>query len=200
MNRVPREPRVETRKRVLEAAVNEFARGGIDGTSLERIAQAAGLTKGAIFSNFASKDELVFAVVAEYGINLDMSAFLDETLTFEEQLREVGREAARLAKGASRRLILLDRALQTHLLKNPAAMRRYRATTRSANRAGGEWLDQALATRGLALPIPGPRFAAVLSAFVRGMLEAALHDPTTLTEDHFADAFALLASSVTVRT
>jgi AcrR family transcriptional regulator len=176
--------------------VNEFARGGIDGTSLDRIAKSAGLTKGAIFSNFASKNDLVFAVLDEYGVTLNVETFLDSSLTFEEQLRELGREAARIGKGASRRLLLLDRALQMHILKNPAAMRRYRASVRAANEGGGAWLDQSAAERGLKLPVPGPQYVAIISAFVRGMLESALHDPKLLDEEYFADAFGLLAASV----
>ncbi len=47
----------------MEVASVEFLDGGYQGTSLERIAEAAGYSKGAVYSNFAGKEELVLAVL-----------------------------------------------------------------------------------------------------------------------------------------
>lgn len=59
-----RPPRGEVRRRLLEAATTVFAARGIDGASLADVAAAAGLTKGAIYSNFpGGKDELVLALM-----------------------------------------------------------------------------------------------------------------------------------------
>jgi AcrR family transcriptional regulator len=57
--------RIEVRSRLLEAAERCFAESGYEGTSLERIALAAGFSKGAVYSNFASKEELFFDLMAE---------------------------------------------------------------------------------------------------------------------------------------
>lgn len=57
------EKKAVTRSKLIEAAIGAFAEGGIDGTSLEQVAERAGLTKGAIYSNFGSKDDLVLAVI-----------------------------------------------------------------------------------------------------------------------------------------
>lgn len=196
---MPREDRATTRQRLLEAAIDEFARRGIDGTSLDRIATTAGLTKGAIFSNFANKEELVFAVAGEYGVNVPTTAFLDASLGFEDQLRAFGLEVARMTKGASRRLVLFDRALQTYCLTNPTALRKSRAFGRAFVEDAAAKLDHALAQRDLVLVMPTPRFVAVLLALTRGLIESALRDPALLDEEYFADAFALLASSATSR-
>ncbi|MDN5559707.1 MAG: TetR/AcrR family transcriptional regulator [Ruaniaceae bacterium] len=57
-------PRREaTRRRLVDAAVQEFAAHGIDATSVETICESAGFTRGAFYSNFADKDELVLAIV-----------------------------------------------------------------------------------------------------------------------------------------
>lgn len=54
--------RQETRDEILAAAARLFAENGYDKTSLDHVAAEAGYTKGAIYSNFQNKEELVLAV------------------------------------------------------------------------------------------------------------------------------------------
>src|SRR5262245_47545420 len=54
-----------TRQRILRIAFEEFYRFGFQGGSLNRIVEESGLTKGALFHHFASKQELGYAVVEE---------------------------------------------------------------------------------------------------------------------------------------
>jgi AcrR family transcriptional regulator len=61
-----RPPRSQTRRRVLDAAAAVFAARGIASSSVNDIAEAAGLTKGAVYSNFASKDDLILALMQEH--------------------------------------------------------------------------------------------------------------------------------------
>ncbi|MEZ5086494.1 MAG: TetR/AcrR family transcriptional regulator [Tessaracoccus sp.] len=57
-------PRREaTRKRLIQAGIQEFAARGIDATSVEQISEAAGFTRGAFYSNFEDKHELIMAIV-----------------------------------------------------------------------------------------------------------------------------------------
>jgi AcrR family transcriptional regulator len=64
MTRLSRdERRTQTRERLLDAAVEVFNRLGYVGASLEAVAEAAGYTKGAVYSNFATKAELFRAVM-----------------------------------------------------------------------------------------------------------------------------------------
>lgn len=60
---MPRPPRAQTRSRVLAAAGDVFAARGFAHASLDDVAVAAGLTKGAVYSNFGSKDELILALM-----------------------------------------------------------------------------------------------------------------------------------------
>jgi AcrR family transcriptional regulator len=55
-----------TRERILQAAGDIVARDGYDGASVERIAEAAGYSKGAFYSNFASKEEVISQLLAGY--------------------------------------------------------------------------------------------------------------------------------------
>lgn len=55
----------ETRKKIIEAAEQVFFAQGIARTTLEQIARAAGVTRGAIYWNFVNKADLINAVHAE---------------------------------------------------------------------------------------------------------------------------------------
>ena len=57
----------ETRERLVNAAVEEFAREGYDGANINRITQAAGVATGTIYNYFASKKELMLAILSEIG-------------------------------------------------------------------------------------------------------------------------------------
>lgn len=54
-----------SRRELTEIAINCFARFGFQGTSIDRIARAAGVTKGAIYYHFKDKDDLLGAAVAD---------------------------------------------------------------------------------------------------------------------------------------
>jgi AcrR family transcriptional regulator len=58
-----RPTRVEVRDRILAAASKVFAAEGFAGATIDAIGQAAGFTKGAVYSNFESKDELFLALL-----------------------------------------------------------------------------------------------------------------------------------------
>jgi AcrR family transcriptional regulator len=58
-----RPTRVEVRERILDAASKVFAAEGFAGATIDAIGQAAGFTKGAVYSNFESKDELFLALL-----------------------------------------------------------------------------------------------------------------------------------------
>ena len=57
------ESRKATRQRLLEAAAQVIARVGLASASVEEIAETAGFSRGAFYSNFQSKDELFLAVL-----------------------------------------------------------------------------------------------------------------------------------------
>jgi AcrR family transcriptional regulator len=61
-----RPTREQTRQRLFEAAAEVFAKQGIGAATVEAIAQEAGLTRGAFYSNFAGKDELIDAMLADH--------------------------------------------------------------------------------------------------------------------------------------
>jgi AcrR family transcriptional regulator len=61
----PERRRAMTRRHLLEAAAMVFARQGFHGATLDEVAATAGFTKGAVYSNFKSKDDLFLALLAD---------------------------------------------------------------------------------------------------------------------------------------
>src|SRR3990172_910384 len=54
-----------SRKQLMAAAIDRFARLGYQGTSIDRIARDAGVTKGAVYYHFRDKEELLFEAVKD---------------------------------------------------------------------------------------------------------------------------------------
>ena len=57
----------ETRDKLLQAAAEEIAMLGYDGANINRISAAAGYAKGTIYNYFASKRELMLALIDQTG-------------------------------------------------------------------------------------------------------------------------------------
>src|ERR1700722_6135221 len=67
MSRVRTRPtRDNTCEKLFEAAARVFEEQGIGGASIEAIAGAAGFTRGAFYSNFKSKEELIIAMIEDH--------------------------------------------------------------------------------------------------------------------------------------
>src|SRR5260370_39726611 len=68
------EAKSRTRQLLLDAAASVFARKGYVGASVEEIAEAAGFSIGAVYSNFGSKEELFLELSAAYRSDLIAAA------------------------------------------------------------------------------------------------------------------------------
>jgi AcrR family transcriptional regulator len=97
MSRVRTRPtRDDTCEKLFEAAARVFEDQGIGGASIEAIAAGAGLTRGAFYSNFNSKDELIIAMLEDHveqsiRRNLDLLATHKDPADFIEALRTMDR-------------------------------------------------------------------------------------------------------------
>lgn len=95
----------ERRVQVLAAAVEEFARGGLAGTSTERVAARAGISQPYLFRLFPTKKDLFLAVVRD--------TFARTVAQFERAAGELTGEDAKDAMAAAYLDLLADR---TYLL------------------------------------------------------------------------------------
>ena len=97
MSRVRTRPtRDDTREKLFEAAARVFEEQGIGAASVEAIAAAAGFTRGAFYSNFDSKDELIIAMLEDHveqsiRRNLDLLAKHDNLADFIDALKTMDR-------------------------------------------------------------------------------------------------------------
>jgi AcrR family transcriptional regulator len=86
------EQKALTRRRLIDAAESVFARNGFHGASVEDIAHEAGATTGALYSNFAGKEDLFLALFEER-IATDVGDYSEVVAagtTLEEQARGAG--------------------------------------------------------------------------------------------------------------
>ena len=87
-----REKQQRTRKSLLGAAAKLFCKRGLEGASIDEVAQAAGYTKGAFYANFKSKEELFLVMLDErFASELDR---LDRALAGTQQPEDEARAAA----------------------------------------------------------------------------------------------------------
>ena len=97
MSRVRTRPtRDDTCEKLFEAAARVFEEQGIGGASIEAIAAAAGFTRGAFYSNFKSKDELIIAMLEDHveqsiRRNLDLLAVHQNLADFIDALKTMDR-------------------------------------------------------------------------------------------------------------
>jgi AcrR family transcriptional regulator len=100
MRKTRAETREDTRRLLRAAAISEFARNGFAGTSAESIAEAAGFSGGAFYSNYSSKQDIFLDVMrtlqaAEFE---EWERVIQEGDTVERVLTKLAERAERFAR------------------------------------------------------------------------------------------------------
>lgn len=194
--------RTQTRERLLQAALAVFAEHGVLGASVEAICERAGFTRGAFYSNFASKNELCAELLrqsidrgvatAEAAVRRVTEELAGKTL---QETIELG-VAAFLElqpKGAEETLVRLE--LQLHAIRTPEARALYAAAYAGAEPLVAEMIEQALAAYGYRLSIPGTDAIALLhGAFNQAQVNALASGLVPTTELLAAPLIRLLNS------
>lgn len=200
------ERREETREQVLAAAARVFAARGYHATSLDAIAEAAGFSRGAVYYNFADKEELFLELLdrrcAERAQDL-REVFAD---TDEDDVEATSRRAQVAADHA------LDamtgdtewRALYLEFLARAArdAAFRRRFAKRCADMRGAldELVEQRTAPVADVLGMQPAQLALVIDALGTGLMSAhLLHGPRAVTPDLFSKTLALLLDGIAAR-
>jgi AcrR family transcriptional regulator len=81
-----------TRSSLLRAAARVFCKRGLEGASIDEVAEQAGFTKGAFYANFRNKEEL-FLVMLDEKFSAELER-LDRALAGTEEPRDEARSAA----------------------------------------------------------------------------------------------------------
>ncbi|TDP96761.1 TetR/AcrR family transcriptional regulator [Labedaea rhizosphaerae] len=90
MARYGKEHKLETRRRIVETAGRRFKRDGIDGSGVATLMKDAGLTNGAFYAHFESKEDLVAAAVSAQ--LRDQRAWLDAVAPGRAGVEQMVRE------------------------------------------------------------------------------------------------------------
>jgi AcrR family transcriptional regulator len=117
--------KARTRQRVLDEAQRLFRERGYAATSLEQIAEAAEVTKGAIYGHFSSKEDLLLSAIEatptpDYGAALN-----DLSRPLAERLAEFGRAIAVDETTTDKAGTAVSLEFIAALLRSPDALRRY---------------------------------------------------------------------------
>ena len=118
--------KAQTRERLLDAATQVFANKGYAAASLDEIAEEAGLTKGAVYSNFDSKDDL-FVTLLEERVDPRMIDFGQEVgrdVSGAEQALEAG-ELYMRELFEERTWVLITLEYRLHAARNPEVLDRW---------------------------------------------------------------------------
>jgi len=184
-------PRHETtarnRERLLDAAGKVISKSGLVGASLQEIAAAAGLTKGAVYSQFDSKEDLLIALLDrrfEIG-HAQLREVLSGDTPMGEQIVELD-NWHRGERGSGRLWAILELELSLAAARQPRLRRRLRARQRRSRELLAELITRIAEENDLKLPVGAADFAVILSALSDGLLVHWLNDTQAVPNDLFA--------------
>lgn len=141
MARLTREESQErTRGLLIEAARKAFARSGFGGASVGEIAEAAGFSKGAFYSNFESKEALLLELLRLHKTQMieDLRAIVDGGSGIPEILRAMGERLAQGNRDADWALLAVE--LQLHAARSPSFAEEYEGVHCEHREALGEMI------------------------------------------------------------
>ena len=185
MARTQEQRRAETRRRLLEAAAALFAERGIEGTSVDAIADAAERTSGALYDHFGSKEGVLSALLESW-TNEVAAVIVAELVvadTLEAQLAALWRNFVSPPAGDGGRWVRLEHELWLYATRNDHVRdqlaQRYRDVWDRITAAVGTWIKAGKAT-----PVAGPEQAApLLVALLIGLEMQHRVDPGAVTDE-----------------
>lgn len=153
--------RAETQARLLDAAIEIFAERGVLAATVEEICDRAGYTRGAFYSNFASKDELVLALLNADSDNnaAGVSQLVSETVKASihgtrEQAIEMASAIWIQARTTNRHWSLVQSEITLYAAREPAIRAAYLEFRDRFTHATIEALRPVIAEYGLELSMP----------------------------------------------
>ncbi|MCU6615002.1 TetR/AcrR family transcriptional regulator [Achromobacter mucicolens] len=175
--------RDQTRQRLLDAAQSIFLSKGFVAASVEDIAEQAGYTRGAFYSNFSSKSELFLQLLKRDHENVmaDMRAIFEGG---ESRSQMEGRVLDYYSKHFRENdcfLLWMEGKLQA--ARDPDFRMGFVACLRELRAATTEYIRQFSAQVGTPLPLPAEQLAVGLLALSDGMQFSVAFDPQAVTPE-----------------
>ena len=184
------EAQAQTRQRVLEAAADVFGEKGFRAASLSDVADRAGHTIGAVYSNFASKDELFRALMVErlrlFEAGLEAAAAYQPNIGADAGFREQRIESAldQIAAGEDAvppRWWRLLYEYRTYAAADPEAWAELAALERRCRELIARQIENFTAAFGTALPRSPLELAELTTALTDGLRAAHAEGRSTMT-------------------
>lgn len=191
------ESRERTREELLEAAAHVFAQKGFGGASVEEIAEVAGYTTGALYSNFDSKEQLFLELISARRSRgaarrvTTISQILDEAAGDEDPFEALSRFFVALAD-RHRELAPLQAEAWLYAVRHPEAMGMLAARQAEQVDALEGLIARAMTNAGVPSGIPAREVTVVASALVQGLVRERRIDPTSVPDHLFAQALRWL--------
>lgn len=173
----PQQRAEETRARILDAAEESFSRSGYDPTSVDDICARAGVTKGAFYHHFPSKQAVFIELLNRWlaGLDAELSRVRAESSTIPEALMQMA-ATAQIAIQAQRERLPMFLEFWTKAAHDPAIWEATIAPYRRYQDFFAEMIEAGIA-EGTLHPID-PRAAAqallslAVGLVVQGMLDS----------------------------
>jgi AcrR family transcriptional regulator len=187
--------------RLLDAAAAEVAEHGYAGTSLQAIANRAGLTRGAVYWNFKSKPELFLALLDER-IDKPVRGLMLLTATAPADQPT----AAAISEGLARLiaeqapLIMLLFEHWAAAVRDPALRDAFNERQQSLRSALARALEARHAATGVPLTFPAERLATAVLALGHGIAMSKLIDPDGTPDELQGEILDLLYDGLSRRT
>lgn len=188
-----KETHAQTRARLVATGTELFLSAGYNRTSLLQVAEAAGFTKGAVYSNFATKDELGLAVLT--AVHEQRAAALLHELTAATSRRAaidafIGWAETNIGDVE---WTAFEVEFGTSAVRNDDSIRGALAAQRRQLTDGlAALLDHVAATFGIELPLPASATATHLLALGIGLGVQRAFDPDLGLDTLFAEVERLL--------
>lgn len=188
------------RERLLDAALEELAERSYDRISLQAIADRADLTKGAVYWNFADKEALFAALVADR-VLAPVGEAIELTRTAPAETATgpaVSEVLARVARSQPA-LILLMREQWARAVRDPAQRAAYRERQALIRDALAQALSARHETTGVALTYPAARLATAIMALASGLVDELLVADPAVDDTLLGEVLQLLYDGLTAR-
>jgi AcrR family transcriptional regulator len=156
-----------TRERLLAAAEQVFARHGYGGASIDLISAEAGYSKGAIYSNFDSK-EAVFLELLRLSMERDMAA-LERIVGLDPDKLSAAVTAWLETMHVDSDCPLLVTELQLHARRSPEFAERYYALQEQQTRTLAGILERYFEASSMPLPMNPLDLAGSMTALAHGL-------------------------------
>jgi AcrR family transcriptional regulator len=178
----PKRRRSNTRARLLEGALDVFAERGFHGASVEDICDRAGFTRGAFYSNFASKDELVLALFQATTDRLleQIEALVPELASQPRTLLDAVLGLLDDTSPDERRWHLISTEFTLHALRHPEAAEALNQQRAMFRESLTTLVEQIAETGRLELTVPAEQFVRMVIALHEGARSQSLLEPASV--------------------